>query len=60
MIFAEFSYYAFDSGHGGNIVNDCLIAIEEDGVQMDKFPDYEYRWNKIESCPGYTDYLEEL
>ena len=32
MIFAEFSYYAYDSGHVRNIVNDCLIAIEEDGV----------------------------
>jgi hypothetical protein len=46
--FAEFYYY--DSGHGRNIVNDCLIAIEENGVQMDEFPYYECRWNKIESC----------
>ena len=27
---------------------------------MDEFPDYEYRWNKIGSCTGDTDYLEEL
>ena len=53
----EFSYYACDSGHGGNIINDCLNAIREDGIEMDEFPDYEYQWNKIESSQDYQEHL---
>ena len=54
----EFSYYNCDSGHGANIINDCLIAIKEDGIEMDQF-DWEYRWQKIESSDeGYYDLLK--
>jgi hypothetical protein len=54
----EFSYYCCDSGHGGNIINDCLIAISEDGINMDEF-DWQYRWRKIDSSDqGYHDYLK--
>jgi len=43
----DFSYYSCDGGHGGNIINDCLIAISEDGIKIDEL-DYEYKWKKLD------------
>lgn len=43
----DFCYYACDSGHGGNIINDCLNAIFDDGIKMNQL-DYEYKWNKLD------------
>jgi len=53
-LFATFSYYACDGGHGGNIINDCLVAMSDDGIRFgkvhstDKFDDYEYKWHKLD------------
>jgi|TARA_B100001971_G_C17859589_1_gene367658 hypothetical protein len=44
----EFCYYACDSGHGGNIINDCLVAMSDDGIQIDQIEDYDYKWNKLD------------
>ena len=50
----EIQYFACDSGHGGNIINDCLNALKEDSPGFGEM-DYEYRWNKRD----YKDYLDE-
>ena len=44
----EVSYYACDSGHGANIVNDCLVAMADDGIKLDEIEDYDYQWNKLD------------
>ena len=46
-LFTEVCYYACDSGHGANIINDCLTAMSDDGIQMNQL-DYEYKWNKLD------------
>ena len=46
-LFTEVCYYSCDSGHGANIINDCLIAMSDDGIQMNQL-DYEYKWNKLD------------
>jgi len=44
----EFSYYSCDGGHGSNIINDCIMAMREDGIDVDKLDDYDYNWNKLD------------
>lgn len=43
----EIQYYACDSGHGSNIINDCLEALKEDSPGFNDL-DYEYKWNKLD------------
>ncbi len=43
----EFQYYAFDNGHGSNIINDCLVAMKDDGINLDGF-EYEVHWLKLD------------
>ena len=51
---AEIQYYACDSGFGGNIINDCLVALQDDTPGFDEI-DYEYRWTKLD----YKNFLDE-
>ena len=44
----EIQYFACDSGHGGNIINDCLIALQEDSPSIMNEADYEYSWRKLD------------
>jgi hypothetical protein len=50
----EIQYFACDSGHGGNIINDCLNALKEDSPGFGE-TEWEYSWNKRD----YKDYLHE-
>ena len=43
----EFQYYACDNGHGSNIINDCLVAMKDDGINLDGF-EYEVHWLKLD------------
>jgi hypothetical protein len=54
LLTTEIQYYACDSGHGGNIINDCLIALQEDCPGFDEI-DYEYEWRRLD----YEEYLNE-
>jgi|TARA_A200000113_G_scaffold44327_1_gene35860 hypothetical protein len=60
VLSGEFQYYACDSGHGGNIINDCLVAMREDGVDLSLFDDYDYEWSKIDlqSRPEYEENIQ--
>ena len=51
ILTTEIQYYACDSGHGGNIINDCLLALKEDSPGYNDF-DYDYKWNKL----NYKDF----
>jgi len=44
----EIQYYACDTGHGGNIINDCLIALKEDSQGIMEEADYDYSWTKLD------------
>lgn len=54
VLSTEIIYYSCDSGHGSNIINDCLNALKKDSPGFNEM-DYEYRWNKLD----YNDYLDE-
>ena len=45
---AEFSYYACDSGHGDNIITDCLTAMSDDGIKSENFDEIEHSWRKLD------------
>ena len=53
---ADFSYYACDSGHGSNIVNDCIASMNDDGINESNFDEWEYRWNQ-QSIEGNEDWI---
>lgn len=50
----EIQYFACDSGHGGNIINDCLVALKKDSPGYEEM-DFEYRWEKL----NYKNHLNE-
>ena len=54
VLTTEIQYYACDSGHGGNIINDCLNALKEDSPGFSEC-EYEYRWIKLD----YNHFLDE-
>lgn len=54
ILTTEIQYFACDSGHGGNIINDCLNALREDSPGFNE-ADYEYRWTKLD----YMHYINE-
>lgn len=47
ILTTEIQYFACDSGHGGNIINDCINALKEDSPGYGEM-EFEYRWNKLE------------
>ena len=62
VLTTEIQYFACDSGHGGNIVNDCINALKEDSPGYGEM-EFEYRWNKLEhknyiNEPDMKNYIE--
>ena len=49
----EIVYYACDSGHGSNIITDCINALKEDSPGYNH-SEYQYTWNKLD----YNDYID--
>lgn len=47
ILTTEIQYFVCDSGHGGNIINDCINALKEDSPGYSEM-EFEYRWNKLE------------
>lgn len=62
ILTTEIQYFACDSGHGGNIINDCINALKEDSPGYGEM-EFEYRWNKLEhknflNDPDMKSYIE--
>lgn len=47
VLYTDVLYYACDSGHGSNIVDDCISALSNDSKDFDSL-EYEYKWKKLD------------
>ena len=56
---AECDYYQCDSGDGGNIVNDSITMMQDEGMNLDEL-EYTYEWLKLiengEKIENYQDF----